>query len=132
MLFPMKNVLYFSISTFRSVCAVPNMAVFCTSLISYFPVMLLRYFLDDSEMVPVAPIVTGITLVFTCHRHCISIVGTSSPPPPPPPPPPLTRRCRHYSYYYYLNQGWELWHIWERRQMHAGFCGRTSRKEPLG
>jgi hypothetical protein len=104
------------------VCSVPNMAVFCTSLISCFPVCFLDYF----EMVPVAPLVTGITFVFTFH-----IVGTS-------PPPPLTRRCYYsyyyyyYYYYYYLNQGWELWHIWERRQMHAGFCGRTSRKEPLG
>ena len=26
------NLLYFYVSTFRSMCAVPNMAVFCTSL----------------------------------------------------------------------------------------------------
>jgi len=31
------NLLYFYISTFRSVCAVPNMAVFCSSLTSCFP-----------------------------------------------------------------------------------------------
>jgi len=31
------NLLYFYISTFRSVCAVPNMAVFCRSLTSCFP-----------------------------------------------------------------------------------------------
>ena len=30
------NLLYFYISTFRSVCAVPNMAVFCSSLTSCF------------------------------------------------------------------------------------------------
>jgi hypothetical protein len=35
---------------------------------------LLRYFLNDFEMVPVAPIITGITFVFTFHMHCISIV----------------------------------------------------------
>jgi hypothetical protein len=29
--------------------------------------MLLRYFLNDFEMVPVAPIITGITSVFTFH-----------------------------------------------------------------
>jgi len=29
--------LYFYISTFRSMCAVPNMAVFCSSLTSCFP-----------------------------------------------------------------------------------------------
>jgi len=37
----MLTVLYFYISTFRSMCAVPNMAVFCSSLISCFPGMLL-------------------------------------------------------------------------------------------
>ena len=31
-------------------------------------------FLNDFEMVPVAHIITGITLVFTFHVRCISIV----------------------------------------------------------
>ena len=31
------NLLYFYISTFRSMCAVPNMAVFSSSLTSCFP-----------------------------------------------------------------------------------------------
>ena len=31
------NILYFYISTFRSMCAVPNMAVVCSSLTSSFP-----------------------------------------------------------------------------------------------
>jgi len=39
------NLLHFYISTFRSMCAVPNMAVFCSSLTSRFPGMLLTYFL---------------------------------------------------------------------------------------
>ena len=34
------NLLYVYISTSRSVCAVPNMAVFCSSLTSCFPGML--------------------------------------------------------------------------------------------
>ena len=51
------NLLYFYISTFRSVCAVSNMAVFCSSLTSWFPVMLLTYFLNVFEIVPVAPII---------------------------------------------------------------------------
>ena len=38
------NLLYFYISTFRSMCAVPNMAVFCSSLTSCFPGTLLTYF----------------------------------------------------------------------------------------
>ena len=39
------NLLYFYISTFRSMCAVPNMAAFCSSLTSWFPGMLLMYLL---------------------------------------------------------------------------------------
>jgi len=44
------NLLYFYISTFRSMCAVYNMAVFCSSLTSCFPGMMLTYFLNDFEM----------------------------------------------------------------------------------
>jgi hypothetical protein len=36
--------------------------------------MLLTYFMNDFEIVPVAPIITGITLAFTFHMRCISIV----------------------------------------------------------
>jgi hypothetical protein len=36
--------------------------------------MALTYFLNNFEMIPVAPIITGITLVFTIHICCISIV----------------------------------------------------------
>jgi hypothetical protein len=36
--------------------------------------MLFTYFLNDFEIVPVTPIITGITLVFTFHMRCISIV----------------------------------------------------------
>ena len=68
------NLLYFYISTFRSMCAVPNMAVFCSSFTSCFPGMLLTYFLNDFEIVPVAPIITGMTFVVTFHMRCISIV----------------------------------------------------------
>ena len=68
------NLLYFNIRTLRSMCAVPNMAVFCSALTSCFPGMLLTYFLNDFEIVPVAPIVTGITFVFTFHMRCISIL----------------------------------------------------------
>ena len=68
------NLLYFYISTFRSMCAVPNMARFCSSLTSCFPGMLLTYFLNDFEIVPVTPFITGITFGFTFHVRCISIV----------------------------------------------------------
>jgi len=43
----MLNLLHFYISTFRSMCAVPNMAVFCSSLNSWFHGTLLTYFLND-------------------------------------------------------------------------------------
>ena len=42
-------------------CAVPNIALFCSSLTSWFPGILLTYFLNVFEIVPVAPIITGIT-----------------------------------------------------------------------
>jgi hypothetical protein len=36
--------------------------------------MSLTYFLNDLEIFPVAPIITGVTLAFTVHMCCISIV----------------------------------------------------------
>ena len=69
-----KYVLYFYISTFCSMCAVPNMVAFCSALISFFPSMLLRYCLSEFEMVPVAPIITSITYSFTFHTCWISIM----------------------------------------------------------
>jgi hypothetical protein len=48
--------------------------------------MLLTYFLNDFEMVPVAPIITGITLVFTFHM-------------------------RHYYYYYYYYYYYSINHL---------------------
>jgi hypothetical protein len=36
--------------------------------------MLLKYFLKDFGMVPVAPVITGITFVFTFHMHSISVI----------------------------------------------------------
>ena len=68
------NLLYFYISSFRSMCAVPNMAVFCISLTSCFLGMLLTYFLNDFEIVPVATVISGITFVLTFHMRFISIV----------------------------------------------------------
>jgi hypothetical protein len=76
MLLPMINVLYLYISTFRSMCAVSNTAFFSTFLVSCFPDMLLRYFLNDFEMVRVSPIITGITFIFTNHTSYISIVSS--------------------------------------------------------
>jgi len=57
------NLLYFYISTFRSLCAVPNMAVFWISLTSCFPVMLLTCFMNEFEIVPVARIIADIIII---------------------------------------------------------------------
>ena len=40
-LVPLFNLSYFYISTFRSMCAVPNMAVFCSSVVSLLLLLLL-------------------------------------------------------------------------------------------
>ena len=58
-------------------CAVPKTAVFCTSLISCFPHMFLRYFLNDCTKVPVSFIITGTTSVFTFYMLSTSIVRPS-------------------------------------------------------
>jgi hypothetical protein len=50
-LVPALALLCFYVSTFRSMCAVPNVAVFCSSLTLWFPRMLLTYFLSDFEIV---------------------------------------------------------------------------------
>ena len=68
------NLLYFYISNFRSMCAVPHMAVFWISLTSCFSGMLLAYFLNNFEIVPVGPITTSITFVFTFHIIIIVII----------------------------------------------------------
>jgi hypothetical protein len=74
---PVLNLLYFYVSTFRSICAVSNRAVFCSSLISCFPGMLLTYILNDFEMV--APIITGINFVFNYYYYyLLDWVSTAS------------------------------------------------------
>jgi len=62
------NLLYFYISTFRIMCAVPNMAVFWSSLTSRFPGMLFMYFLNDFEIFPIVRIITGTPLFL--HSAC--------------------------------------------------------------
>jgi hypothetical protein len=89
-LLSITNVLYFYISNFYSIRPVSNMAVFCNFLVSYLSGMLLRHFLNDSD-VPVAPVVTGVTFVFTFYRHYISFVWSLY----------LKIFSAYYYYYYY-------------------------------
>jgi hypothetical protein len=55
-------------------------------LTSCFPGTLLMYCLSDFEIVPVAPVITSITLSLTFHVGCVSIM-----------------RPLHYYYYYYYH-----------------------------
>jgi hypothetical protein len=48
-------------------CPVPYTFVFCSSLISCFNLLFFRYLTNDSEMVPLGSVITGITFVFTFH-----------------------------------------------------------------
>ena len=74
MLFTMLNILLVTLILPKVMCAVPNLFVFCSFLISCFPVMLFRYFLNDFEVLPVSHIIIGITFVFTLHMSCVSIL----------------------------------------------------------
>ena len=71
---PMINVLFFYVRTFTVICAVTNIVVFYSSLMSCLPVMLFRHFLNDFQVVLFIPVIIGITFVFTLHTCCISIV----------------------------------------------------------
>ena len=70
MLLTVINVLYLYINSFRSMYAVPNVAVSSSSLM-WFPVVLLGDFLSDFEKVSVALFVVGVTFVFYIpHALC--------------------------------------------------------------
>jgi len=64
------NLLYFYISTFRIMCAVPNMAVFCSSLTSWFPgILLLLLLLLFTAIV----LLSGGSGYFTCIKNMKSV-----------------------------------------------------------
>jgi hypothetical protein len=69
---------------------------------SWFPGIVLTYFLNDFEMVPIAPIITGITLIFTFHIRCISYNNNNN------------KQRVIYIYIYILkfirhNNQWKMW-----------------------
>jgi len=57
------NLLYFYNSTFRSMCAEPNMALFCSSFTACFPGTFQMYFPNDFEIVPAALIIIIIIII---------------------------------------------------------------------
>jgi hypothetical protein len=61
-------------STFRIMCDVPIIAIFCSESIECFPGIASRFFLKLFVTIPVAPIITGIIVHFRLHIRCISIL----------------------------------------------------------
>ena len=60
-------------STFRIMCDVPSIAVFCSVSIECFPGTASKFFFKLLVPIPVAPIITGIIVHFRFHIRCISI-----------------------------------------------------------
>ena len=60
-------------STFRIMCNVPSIAVFCSESIQRFPGTVSKFFFKLLVTIPVAPIITGTIVHFRFHIRCISI-----------------------------------------------------------
>ena len=82
-LVPAFVLLFFYVSTFRSMCAVTNMAVFCSSLTSWFPGMSLTYFLNYLEIITIIIIIIIRILVIirTFYKSLHKCFGIEFPPP---------------------------------------------------
>jgi len=63
LLFPITKFRYFYISASGSMCAVPSMACFCSSVMLCCPGTFVIYFLNNFWTVPVASILIGINFV---------------------------------------------------------------------
>ena len=59
--------------TFRIMCDVPSIAVFCSESIECFPRTASKFFLKLLVTIAVAPIITGIIVYFSFQIRCISI-----------------------------------------------------------
>ena len=64
---PTAHASSFSLHTFRIVCDVPSIAVFCSESIECFPGIVPKFFLKLLVTIPVAPIITGIIVYFRFH-----------------------------------------------------------------
>ena len=60
-------------STFRIMCDVPSIAVFCSESIECFPDTVSKIFLKLLVTIPVASVITGTIVHFSFHIRCISI-----------------------------------------------------------
>ena len=52
-------------------CAVPSIAVLCSSFMLCFPAMFFTNFINDFGMVVIVPIINAITFIFKFHITCI-------------------------------------------------------------
>jgi len=71
-------------STFRIMCDVPSIAVFCSESMECFPGTASKFFLKLLVTIPVAPIITGTIVQFRFHIRCTSV-----------------HKILYYYYYYY-------------------------------
>ena len=60
-------------STFRIMCDIPSIAVFCSESIEWFPGIVSKFFFKLLVTIPVAPIITGTIVHLRFHIRCISI-----------------------------------------------------------
>ena len=60
-------------STFRIMCDVPSIAVFCSESVECFPGVVSKFFFKLLVTIPVAPIITGTIVHFSFHIRYISI-----------------------------------------------------------
>jgi hypothetical protein len=112
-LVPVLALLCFYVCTFRSMCSVHNMAVFCSSLTSWFPGMLLTYFLNDFEIVPLR--VSFVHTVIDRWRWvplvmCLLLEIAISLLPPPLPPQVAVRQGA-------LGDQLRFWNWWCREKL---------------
>ena len=61
-------------STFRIICDVPSIVVFCSESVECFPGISSKFFLQLLVTIPLASIITGIIVHFRFHIRCISIL----------------------------------------------------------
>jgi len=50
-------------------CAVPSKTVICSFFNSCFPGVLLMYFMNDFDVVPVAPVISGIIFLHSSYIY---------------------------------------------------------------
>jgi hypothetical protein len=64
------NVLYLYISNFRTMCAVPYVAFFCSSSMG-FSAMLFRYFLNDFDIIIIITIIIIIIIIIIIEKFVL-------------------------------------------------------------